>query len=99
MPPQALRPRSTLQTDLVLTTRPVRSALQSFGLKTYPPELNVALGVPGTEISLALPADVRWDRLAQLEARRRLHAYYWSRYRPSRRRTLVYALARFATGG
>ena len=90
----ATRPRRSLQNELVLTTRPVRHAIESFGLQMLPPELNVARAVPGDLISLARRDEVRWDGLATLEARRRLHAYYWARHRPSRKRTLLFELAK-----
>ena len=90
----ATRPRTSLQHDLVLTTRPVRRVIKTYGLQMIPPELNVAQSVPGDLISLARKGDVRWDRLATLEAQRRMHAYYWSRNRPSRKRALLFELAR-----
>jgi hypothetical protein len=83
-----------LRSDLVLTTRPVHRAIARFGLAMYPAELNAALEVPGTEIALANRDDVRWDEWSETEARRRLHAYYWRRNRPSRARSLRFAAAR-----
>lgn len=90
----ATKRRMDLQTDEVLTTRPVRRAGLSFGLEAYPPELNVIWGVPGHEISLAHRADVYWDAWAGTEAERRLHAYHRRRQRPSRRRALRFAVGR-----
>jgi hypothetical protein len=92
----ATKQAGNLRSGLVLTTRPVRRAVQSFGLEMYPPELNVIAGVPGEEISLAHREDVRWDALAAIETRRRLHAYAWRRNRPSRRRSLQFAASRSA---
>lgn len=82
-----------LHHDLVLTTRPVRRAEAGFGLRMYPPELNVIENVSGTAISLARREDVYWDELAGIEARRRLHDYAWSRHRPSRRRSAAFMAA------
>lgn len=83
-----------LQHGHVLTTRPVRRALTSFGLRLQPPELNVALSVPGDAISLARREDVCWDAWAGLEARRRLETLAWSKRRPSRRRAAAFLAAR-----
>jgi hypothetical protein len=89
----ATRGRANLHHDHVLTTRPARRAIKSYGLRLRPLELNVVEGVPGDDISLASRDDVCWDWPAGLEARRRLHLYHWARLRPSRRRHLLYALA------
>jgi hypothetical protein len=78
----------------VLTTRRARSPLASFGLRLYPPELNVAYATPGADITLARREDVDWGQAAQLDARARLDAYFWARRRPSRRRELTFRLAR-----
>jgi hypothetical protein len=82
-----------LRREYVLTTRPVKKPLASFGLRLQPLELNVIQNVPGSEISLAAVADVYWDRWAGMEARRRLERLAWSKRRPSRRRSLTFALA------
>ena len=89
----ATKQPENLHSDLVLTTRPVRRAESRFGLTMYPPELNVAMNVPGSDIALARRNDVRWDAWSETEARRRLHAYHWRRYRPSRSRSLRFAMA------
>jgi hypothetical protein len=89
----ATKRRRNLEHAYVLTTRPVRRAVTAFGLTMQPPEANVVYGVPGDAISLAHRRDVYWDRLAGLEARRRLHAYGSTRYRPSRKRSLMFAVA------
>ncbi|MPZ48591.1 MAG: glycosyltransferase [Dehalococcoidia bacterium] len=84
---------ANLHRDYVLTTRLVRQAVATFGLEMYPPEANVAQAVAGSQISLALREDVNWDLWAGVEARRRLHAHAWSRNRPSRRRSALFAAA------
>ena len=91
----ATKQPANLREDFVLTTRPVRNAVERFGLTMYPPELNVALQTPGRDIALAHREDVRWDAWAETEARRRLHAYAWRRHRPSRARSLRFAAAEF----
>ncbi|HEU0073880.1 MAG TPA: hypothetical protein VFS30_07695 [Dehalococcoidia bacterium] len=85
---------SNLQHEHVLTTRPTRRAMVSFGLRLQPAELNVIQGVPGDEISLARLEDVYWGRLAGLEARRKLEKLAWSKRRPSRRRAAAFLIAR-----
>jgi hypothetical protein len=90
----AAKRRQNLHHELVLTTRPVRRAMASFGLEMQPLELNLVYGVPGEAISLSRRGDVYWDAIAGTEARRRLHAFAWSRYRPSRRRAAWYAFAK-----
>jgi hypothetical protein len=87
-----------LHGELVLTTRPTLRAESSYGLEMYPPEANVIAGVTGTGIALARREDVRWDAWAETEARRRLHEYAWRRYRPSRKRALRFAAARYREG-
>jgi hypothetical protein len=83
-----------LRHEHVLTTRPSRRAIASFGLRLQPPELNAVQGMPGNEITLARVADVFWDRWGGLEARRRLETLAWSKRRPSRRRGLAFLQAR-----
>jgi hypothetical protein len=91
----ATKPAAALHEGLVLTSRPVREAVSAFPLEAMPPELNLLSPSPGGPISLARRQDLRWDAWAAVEARRRLHAYYWRRHRPSRRRTLGFWAARF----
>jgi len=90
----ATKQATHLRTDHVLTTRPVRKAMMTFGLTMYPPEINVLMQVPGTEISLAHRDDVRWGAWAETEARRRLNTYHWRRHRSSRRQSLRFMTAR-----
>ena len=84
-----------LQHEYVLTSRPVRRAIAGFGLTLYPPELNVIEAAPGDLLSLARREDVLWDGWAATEARRRLHDYFWRRNRPSHRRNMRFAVARW----
>lgn len=92
----ATKAPANLRHEYVLTTRPTRQAKASFGLRVQPPELNVIQGVPGDEIRLARLEDVKWGRLAGLEARRKLETLAWSKRRPSRRRAAAFMLARAA---
>ena len=90
----ATKSRYNLRSEFVLTTRPARLALRSFGLRLQPLEQNVIEAMPGDEISLARIDDVYWDRWAGLEARRRLEKVAWAKRRPSRRRALGLGAAR-----
>ena len=91
----ATKQPTNMHHDHVLTTRPAKRALVRFGLRLRPPELNVVQAVGGKEISLAHRDDVLWDAWAGREARRRVFEHAWSRYRPSRQRSLGFKLARF----
>jgi hypothetical protein len=84
-----------LRHEYVLTTRPAKRALARYGLRMRPPELNVVAATDGAAIALAHRDDVGWGAWAGREARRRVSQHAWSRYRPSRRRSLGFALARF----
>ena len=91
----ASKGRGNLHYDHVLTTRPVKQAIASFGMQMRPLELNVIQGVSGNGIALARKDDVLWDAWAGREARRRVFEHAWSRYRASRRRSLGFVLTRF----
>jgi len=90
----ATKERRNLRGGYVLTSRRARRARASFGLRMYPPEANIAYGVPGDDLCLARVEDVYWDAWAAAEARGRLHAYAWAKLRPSRRRSLGFQAAR-----
>jgi hypothetical protein len=70
------KPLAALKKDHVLTIRPVRKALHSFGLQMRPAELNVQEHVPGIDISLALRADLRMDSFSELKTAAKLHRYH-----------------------
>jgi hypothetical protein len=88
----ATRPRTALRKPFALTTRPVRRAGQTFGLRMRPPELNVLERVPGPEIRLARAEDLRFDRLSVLAAAARLDRYHHP-HRTGLLRQLLYRLA------
>ena len=82
-----------LRQPYVLTSRPARSALAGFGLQMYPPERNIIENVGGEALSLARVGDVDWGTWAGAATRRRLHAYFWLRNPPSRRRAMRFTAA------
>ncbi|HEU0235245.1 MAG TPA: hypothetical protein VFR14_02265, partial [Candidatus Limnocylindrales bacterium] len=71
----ATRPRRTVGTACVVTTRPVRRPIRSFGAELRPLEANVIGEVPGDAIRLARTGDVDWSRLGTLRARAALEAW------------------------
>ncbi|HEY4722404.1 MAG TPA: hypothetical protein VII92_11180, partial [Anaerolineae bacterium] len=62
----AIKSRANLRAEYVLTSRPCRQPIASFGKTMWPIEMNVVERVPGTEIFLCRADDVRWDRLSRL---------------------------------
>jgi hypothetical protein len=83
-----------LQANYVLTSRPSRAPLYSFGKVMRPMEANVVVGVPGNEIVFSRREDVDGGRLASLAAEKSNHDYA-NRYRRfGRRQRLHYALVR-----
>lgn len=90
----ATKQPQNLEHEFALTSRPAKQALRSYGLRLRPPELNVVHGVTGNELSLARREDVLWGAWPGYEARRRVFEHAWSRYQPSRRRSLRFGLAR-----
>ena len=71
----ANRRRSNVPTPFVVTTRPVRRAVATWGAVARPLEANVLEGVPGEAIRLARTDDVDWSRLGTLRARAALDAW------------------------
>ena len=71
----ANRRRSNVTTPFVVTTRPVRRAVATWGAEARPLEANVVDGVPGDAIRLARTDDVDWSRLGTLRARAALEAW------------------------
>ncbi len=92
------KPAEALRHDLVLTTRPVRRAVRTFGDALRPLEMNVLEGTPGSGIALARREDVREGWLDNLRFERRRHAWYARREIPLRRRLLYRLLERLDRG-
>ncbi len=66
----ATRRPANIRTDLVLTTRPCRRAVLTFGACMRPLEANLMHAVPGRGISLCRKADLRWDWPARFDIRK-----------------------------
>ncbi|HJW90637.1 MAG TPA: hypothetical protein VJ436_08345, partial [Anaerolineales bacterium] len=60
----------------VLTSKPCRAPLLSFGKQTWPIETNVVDGIPGSEISLCRLADIKEGWLPRLVVEQSNHAYF-----------------------
>ena len=89
----ATKPERQLRADTVLTTRPCRHPLLSFGRAQQPLEANVIAGTPGRGICLARREDVDMGPLAT-RAARYANDRYFARYdRPGRFNRLAGALA------
>ncbi len=81
-----------LHADHVLTSRKSRAPKISFGKSMWPMEVNVIENVRGDEICFCRTDDVRWDWLANLEARKSNHDFFTRKRRMSRRLQLEYVL-------
>ena len=55
------KPKSILNKDFVITTKPVINTCQSFGLNLYPPELNVVYEIKGEAIHLSSTKDLLYE--------------------------------------
>ncbi|MDD5370162.1 MAG: glycosyltransferase family 2 protein [Anaerolineaceae bacterium] len=82
----ATRTPMNIPTEYVLTSRPCRRAIFSYGNIMRPLEANVIHAVPGNELSFCRAEDVRWDWLATLRSRKS-KADYFSRGRRTGRGT------------
>jgi hypothetical protein len=88
----ATREKQNIQTQYVLTSRPCRQALASYGKAMWPLEANIESGLPGNEISLCRADDLRWDALSTLKAQWSNDRYFSRGRRLGFRRSLAYAL-------
>lgn len=89
----ATKGRASIDTPLVVTSRPARAAVASFGKALWPMEENVAKGVPGNAILLAAAADIDWGWRGTAAARRSNAAFFARGRRASRRRAALDAAA------
>jgi hypothetical protein len=88
-----IKSRSNLRADYALTSRPCRSPIASFGKVLWPIEMNVIEQVPGAEIHFCRTADIRRDRLSQLQLWYSNYAYFARGGMPGTRAILKLALA------
>ena len=72
----AIKSCANLRTEYVLTSRPCRRPIVSFGKTMWPIEMNVVEQVPGAEVFLGRADDVRWDRLSRLRQWQSNYIYF-----------------------
>ena len=77
----ASKDRAQLRSPYVLTSRPSRRPIATFGKQMWPLEANVIHGVPGDEIALASVDAVDWSAAGLRQAQRSNRAFF-SRGRP-----------------
>ncbi len=77
----ALKSRANLRSEYVLSSRPCRNPIHTFGKSMWPLEANIASRIPGDEISFCRTEDLQWGWRAglQIEASQR---FYFSHDHP-----------------
>jgi hypothetical protein len=83
--------------EYVLTSRPCRQPIASFGKTMWPIEMNVIERVPGAEIFLCRADDVRWDRLSRLRLWQSNYVYFTRGRTPRLTTVLKLAFAKLLT--
>lgn len=73
----ATHSKEDLATEFVLTTRPCRRPIFTFGKAMQPLEANVAHSVPGKGISFCRVEDVQWGSWAGWRAQESNRRYFW----------------------
>lgn len=81
-----------ISTPYVLTTRPCRAPIHTWGCELHPREANLAMNVNGDEIVLCRAEDVRRDWLAHWQMRCRHYDYAHRRHAVSFRDRLIMRL-------
>jgi hypothetical protein len=76
----------------VLTTKPCRNPIQTFGCILHPREANIAECVPGADIVLCRASDVQYGLLARWQMRARAYDYALRRYAVRMRDRLLFRL-------
>jgi hypothetical protein len=89
----ATKSPARLQADYVLTSRPCRAALCSFGKVMRPMEANVVANVPGNEIAFCRKEDLETSWLANTAATQNNDDYFAHNHHLGRRQRLRYSLA------
>ncbi len=72
----ALRSRANIHTEYVLTSRPCKRPVYSFGKTMWPLEANIVNAIPGNNISFCRTQDVLWSWWADLVAQESNRAYF-----------------------
>jgi len=93
----ATKPRDLLRSACVLTARPRRAALRTFGRVLWPMEANVIEAMPGGEIALCRAEDLEWGWWADVRARQGLDRYFARGRGQGWRRRWLYRLAALAS--
>jgi hypothetical protein len=88
----ATRTRSNIPTEYVLTSRPCRRALFSYGKMMRPLEANVIYAVPGSGLSFCRTEDVGWDWRSTLRTRKSNSDYFSRGRRMGRKMRLAFPL-------
>jgi hypothetical protein len=83
---------SKIRRPYLLTTKPSRNPIRTFGCAMHPREANIAACVPGTGIALCRASDVRNDVLSRWKMYSRAYDYALRRYAISVRDRLLFRL-------
>jgi hypothetical protein len=87
-----VRSAAKIRRPYVLTTKPCRDPIRTFGCVMHPREANIAAGVPGTDIALCRASDVQHNVFAHWQLRSRAYDYALRRYAVSMRDRLLFRL-------
>lgn len=86
------RARNNMRAAQVLTVRPAKAALRTFGLQMFPPEANVIEGVAGNELTLCHADAVRWDQWADWQTQKRVANFFTRHRHPALKKLLGFRL-------
>lgn len=86
------RMRENIQTGYILTSRPCRHFIFSFGKTMWPHEVNVDQAVPGQEIHFARTRDLHWNTFAEALLRKKNFDYFSHGKRLGKRSELKFDL-------
>jgi hypothetical protein len=84
--------RHNIQAEFVLTSRPCKSPLHSFGKLMWPMEANIIENIPGSEIVFCNANDLDWSWFADLKVKKSNHEYFTRHRRGSRKLSLQFTL-------
>jgi hypothetical protein len=82
--------RHNIQADFVLTSRPGKSPLNSFGKLMWPMEANIIENIPGREIVFCDVNNLDWSWLGDLKIKMSSHAYFTRHRRTSKKLLLQF---------
>jgi len=84
--------RHNIQADFVLTSRPGKSPLHSFGRLMWPMEANIIENIPGSEIVFCDVKDLDWSWFGNLKIKKSSHSYFTRHRRGSRNLQIQFTL-------